>query len=704
MKKIIIFLSTICIMLIFAIHIDAHASQQFMTEDDARYFLNFVYNRNINNDDLKNDENYKMLTGTLEDGVDANAIKFNFLKVLQGQINNNIDKASYNCDILRSDLQGYLEKKAAGMKDLPEQEYNAFLNKQLKTLEDAFVDWLCSEAATRAGIYVTDNILDNIKLASSSYSKLVSAPQKAIAYADYVINEFRAALLVFDEECAGRYSYFSVYLSNRKAYSNDTIFETIMSYNKLAITQNYPLGTIDWYMGSKDSWIEHIDDIERWADITIQVENSIEGVNGTTSSGSTTTPTPENTTITFTKDTYITDTSDYMGYAWNLNGYTVVVDNDLSFSKNININNGALIITGNMTYSGTTLNIGTGFLIVEGNLTHNGYKSTIDVKTGNLKIDGDFYSIYGEFDIGSGNVEINGSFLSKGWNGNEYSTTTFKMQNDKAYMLVKGDFSIYSNSGSKYQQCNTGYITAGVLEVKGDFSAGGNVSGYTNYSFPATGTHKVILSGSEQQEIYFSSTSSYFNILVNKNENTTLKTSYYKHLFNEIPYIVNFTTNTSKGTVTKILDSTKEISTTKQINSLGTISKNGYYFKGWYLDEAYTIPLTTENDIIKSDMTLYAKWTEPMLFNDVQYSSENNAIYVNVSLDEELESQNGIVIIAIYDGRKLITTHYANAEKTVSHTFKNVPITENGYTVKVFCWSDFETLIPLCNSINQQIQ
>lgn len=381
-----------------------------------------------------------------------------------------------------------------------------------------------------------------------------------------------------------------------------------------------------------------------------------------------------------------------------MNGYTVVVDNDLNtkYNKNININNGALIVTGNMTCNDANLKIETGLLIVKCNLTQH---CNMYVNNGKVEIGGNCSFASGTFDAGAGVLKIGGNFKIE-----NYQYTYFVMSQEKAYILVNGDFTINS-------ECKNKNITAGTLEVKGDFYQKGSEinSDTTNYNeaynFPASGTHKVILSGTEEQVVSFDAPKySYFNILVKKNPNITLKTSCYKYLFDEIPYIVNFETNTSKGTITKILDSTNKISVTSQINLLGNLSKNGYYFKGWYLDEKYTIPLTAENDIIASDMALYAKWAEPMSFDNVSYFSENNEIFVNVVLDEELETQSEIVIIAIYDESKLITAYHTEAEETVSYTFENIPVAENGYTVKAFCWSDSETLIPLCNSIHQQIQ
>lgn len=258
----------------------ANAAQRYMSDDEAIYFLSFVYNCNYKYEDIKNDSFFKMLTGQIDDEQSNNNIKITFLTTLQTQLNQHIDKASYNCDILRSDLQQYLEEQAKGMKNLPEQEYDAFYNKELGYLKDALIDWGAGIIAQKAGIYITEDIIENINLATSVYSDIIGAPEKAKKYADYVINAVKAGFLPINEELTGRYTYFSCYLSNRKAYGYDPNFDLIYDYNKLAIMQNYPLGTIDWYPGSKDSWTEHVDDIERWGDIVIQIENSL------TSSGS----------------------------------------------------------------------------------------------------------------------------------------------------------------------------------------------------------------------------------------------------------------------------------------------------------------------------------------------------------------------------------------------------------------------------------
>ena len=80
------------------------------------------------------------------------------------------------------------------------------------------------------------------------------------------------------------------------------------------------------------------------------------------------------------------------------------------------------------------------------------------------------------------------------------------MTNENDIVLIEGDFTTNSTADHKT------YLTAGVMEVKGNFSA--NYGGsYSGYCFNATGNHKVVLCGENTQKISFEGSSSHFNIL-----------------------------------------------------------------------------------------------------------------------------------------------------------------------------------------------
>ena len=70
----------------------------------------------------------------------------------------------------------------------------------------------------------------------------------------------------------------------------------------------------------------------------------------------------------------------------------------------------------------------------------------------------------------------------------KYSNGYLKMVNESDHVTVEGDFITHS------QHSHNGLLTAGTLEVQGDFT---QKYYNNNYNFKATGTHIVILSGAK---------------------------------------------------------------------------------------------------------------------------------------------------------------------------------------------------------------
>ena len=117
--------------------------------------------------------------------------------------------------------------------------------------------------------------------------------------------------------------------------------------------------------------------------------------------------------------------------------------------------------------------------------------------------------------INGGQLLVNGNFNFG--SASSYSRGYLQMTNENDYVLVGGNFydrAYYSQSGK---------LTAGVLEVKGNFT---QVTASNQYNFYPTGTHKTILSGNKVQAISFASNVSQFNILeITKPINTGYKFS-----------------------------------------------------------------------------------------------------------------------------------------------------------------------------------
>ena len=78
---------------------------------------------------------------------------------------------------------------------------------------------------------------------------------------------------------------------------------------------------------------------------------------------------------------------------------------------------------------------------------------------------------------------------------------------------------------------------------------------------------------------------------------------------------------TKEYTVTFVTNSDTQISSIKvasgsKLNAFDDPVKEGYEFGGWYKDEALTEAFDIENDVITSDITLYAKWEEIIVVPD----------------------------------------------------------------------------------------
>ncbi len=92
-----------------------------------------------------------------------------------------------------------------------------------------------------------------------------------------------------------------------------------------------------------------------------------------------------------------------------------------------------------------------------------------------------------------------------------------------------------------------------------------------------------------------------------------------------------------------------------------------------------------------------------IVLENTVYSSENKTLDVSVVLNTDLQTQNGKVLITVYSENTMLDFYYEDVSETVSHTFEKLPTAER-YTVKAFCWSDFERITPLCNSIIKTVQ
>jgi len=171
------------------------------------------------------------------------------------------------------------------------------------------------------------------------------------------------------------------------------------------------------------------------------------------------------------------------------------INGDMAFlSGTLNLNGVSMTVQGDLKLNSGTINLNGGSLTIEGSFNHSG--GTMDVNGGTLIVEGDYL-------IQTPAIDANSSPT--------HSIGRLKMLSDNDKILVMGDFLMDTYSS------HSNYLTAGELEVKGNFT---QLSTYNSNSddenFFASGTHRVLLSGTIQQTVSFDNpvrTDSHFNIL-----------------------------------------------------------------------------------------------------------------------------------------------------------------------------------------------
>ncbi len=158
-------------------------------------------------------------------------------------------------------------------------------------------------------------------------------------------------------------------------------------------------------------------------------------------------------------------------------------------------------------YTSTTL---------KGNLTVepvNGYVrlegQTLDLQGHQLTIKGDLIHSGGYLNIRGGTLSVKGSYLIQSADLTTYSSGSLIMTTENDMVKVDGNFVQDSSNDHRGSQ------TDGTLEVKGNFRQKSTYDYWaTAYNFSTSGKHKVILSGTVQQEVNFEDPrESFFTIL-----------------------------------------------------------------------------------------------------------------------------------------------------------------------------------------------
>ena len=185
----------------------------------------------------------------------------------------------------------------------------------------------------------------------------------------------------------------------------------------------------------------------------------------------------------------------------------ITIHGDL-YSNGLTMGSSMLTVNGDLYLKAArTLTIGrSGKLNVSGDVHMNA--GTLSL-AGTTSISGSLYQSAGDLRPNGGTVYILGDYRLQSadestgeleW-GN--SSGNLYMTNDRDCIIVGGNFIMQSNNA------HSGKLTAGTLVVMGDFT---QLSGNA-HNFAASGTHKVLLCGTDLQNVSFQNTESRFQIL-----------------------------------------------------------------------------------------------------------------------------------------------------------------------------------------------
>ena len=220
------------------------------------------------------------------------------------------------------------------------------------------------------------------------------------------------------------------------------------------------------------------------------------------------------------------------------------------------------ILLGELDINGKTVTI-------EGNATIN---SNVDINGGTLNINGDCRQIGGTVSVNNGTLNIDGDFKIEAEEINNVGETeyyhvyaNFSMINKNDKVNIKGDFIWHGYHNN---------LSNGILTIGGDFIDRTS----DGYCFYANENHKVVLNGSNHQNITFENGGT-FNILelTKDKSNYTFNPEPCWNKLITVPAVTTTTTSvttTVSTTVTKVTTTSQKNTTTSQKNTTTSETSN----------------------------------------------------------------------------------------------------------------------------------
>ncbi len=239
--------------------VNANADDGYMSQNDARYFLAFVYNSDtdhVTEEALADDIYYKMLTGELSNNPTyEKAAKVAFLSYMDARITDTLEKANVATKTSRDYLIKYcsdeLEDESKG---LVTGIYKENIQKSIFKMADAedalpLIDTVTDIAEN------PDKYLDDLKAISSAFT------------------------YVYGQNVTSLYTYFDVAQSCVYLKSTEGAYETAMAYTILALKDSNFLSYAVKLIPGISSWEDWIDKMDYWAEYVYDMKKELSSGN-----------------------------------------------------------------------------------------------------------------------------------------------------------------------------------------------------------------------------------------------------------------------------------------------------------------------------------------------------------------------------------------------------------------------------------------
>ena len=336
-----------------------------LSDNMAKQFLAFIYNVSDYEalNDVSADEYYHLLIGdydNINSIEELTAQVWAFSTFVRTSMNKQVADSSYKVEYLSDELCEYLQSELDGMSEIDEEIISEYSDKVDKIFKNAIENILVGVIAEKAGIFVTEEVFQNLQLVISASDKLQSLPSDVEKYVNRVVAVIEGALYIWNNEIKGRAMYFNSYLNNRENYNSadDEAFLFIMEYNKFAIMDStYASSIIDFFawITGKDNWDAHTAELDSWAEYLFELEHYIGNIQYDNDDG--------------TGDKNDEDIDSILG------------SQDVTLTKDVTINRDLFIKSGTLYLNGFTLT-------VKGDCYQAG--GVIDVGGGRLNVEGDY--------------------------------------------------------------------------------------------------------------------------------------------------------------------------------------------------------------------------------------------------------------------------------------------------------------------------